>query len=76
MIYFVKGVPKIKVDHDGVCKGCALAQNVKGRCTSNDNRSKGILDLVHSDVCGPMSDKTLGGNLYYVSFIDDYSHKT
>ena len=21
---FVKGVPDIKIDHDGVCKGCAL----------------------------------------------------
>lgn len=51
-------------------------KNVKGRCTSSESRSKGILDLVHSDVCGPMPDKTLGGCLYYVSFIDDHSHKT
>ena len=38
-----------------------------------------IVDPIGScafDVCGPMSDKTLGGNLYYVSFVDNYSHKT
>lgn len=57
-------------------KKIALRKNVKGRYTSSDSRSKGILDLVHSDICGPMSDKSLGGHLYYVSFIDDYSCKT
>jgi transposase InsO family protein len=36
---------------------------------------RGILDLVHSDVCGPMSSPSLSGFLYYVNFIDDYSRK-
>ncbi|GKD00293.1 putative RNA-directed DNA polymerase [Tanacetum coccineum] len=34
-----------------------------------------ILDLVHSDVCGPIKTKTLGGCSYVVTFIDDYSRK-
>jgi transposase InsO family protein len=43
---------------------------------SSDNRSKGILDLIHSDVCGPMTVASLNGYLYYVLFIDDHSRKT
>ena len=34
-------------------------------------RKPGILDLVYSDVCGPMKTKTLGGR-YFVTFIDDH----
>ena len=29
--------------------------------------------LVHSDVCGPMSVQSFTGKLYFVTFIDDYS---
>ena len=35
-----------------------------------------ILDLVHSDLCGPMTVASLVGYHYYVTFIDDYSQKT
>ena len=39
-------------------------------------RENGILELVHSDVFGPVSVPSLGGSMYYVSFIDDFSRKT
>ena len=38
-------------------------------------RKPGILDMVHSDVCGPMKTRTLSGALYFVTFIDDHSRK-
>jgi transposase InsO family protein len=50
--------------------------NVKGSFLSSDNRSKEILDLIHSNVCGPMIVASLNGYLYYVLFIDDHSQKT
>ena len=31
--------------------------------------------LVHSDLCVPMKTKTLGGSLYFVTIIDDFSRK-
>ena len=43
---------------------------------SSDSRSAGILDLIHSDLCGPMSSVSLRGFEYYVTFNDDYSRKT
>ena len=43
---------------------------------SSESKAKGILEIVHSDVCGPMSYISLRRYVYYVSFIDDFSHKT
>jgi transposase InsO family protein len=34
------------------------------------------LELIHLDVCGPMTIASLNGYLYYVLFIDDHSRKT
>ena len=39
---------------------------------SVDSKANDALDLVYSDVCGPMTE-TLGGARYFVSFTDDYS---
>ena len=66
----------LNIEHDGVCRGCALGKNVKGSFPSSNRRYKGILDLVHSDICGPMTTSSLCGYLYYVLFIDDFSRKT
>jgi hypothetical protein len=71
----VTGLPELQVEHDGICRGCALGKNAKGYFPRSDNRSKGILDLVHSDVCGPMTVASLGGFMYYVIFIDDFSRR-
>ena len=47
-------LPMLHVDHDGVCRGCALGKNTKGSFSNSESRSKGILDLLHYDLCGPM----------------------
>ena len=36
-------------------------------------RANHKLQLVHSDVCGPMRTPSFGSYLYFVTFIDDYS---
>ena len=36
-------------------------------------RSSRKLELIHSDVCGPMHTESIGGRKYFVTFIDDYS---
>jgi hypothetical protein len=72
----VEGIPELQSTREGICKGSYLGNNVKKPFSSSNNRSKEILHLIHSYVCGPMLVKSLGGSLYYVIFIDDYSRKT
>ena len=43
---------------------------------SGAKRANKILELVHSDVFGPVSVPSLGKSVYYVSFIDDFSRNT
>ena len=70
------GLPEFGDQLSGVCCGCALGKNDKRPFQSSDSKAKGILDLIHSDLCGPMSVDTLNGFSYFVTFIDDYSRKS
>jgi transposase InsO family protein len=72
----VTGLPELKVDHEGVCNGCAQGKNIKNTFPKRDSKAEGVLELIHSDVCGPMPSSSISGYVYYVSFIDDYSRKT
>ena len=59
----VKGIPSFDSVHDSICQGCALGKHVKKKFPSSHTRSKGILDLVHSNLCGPMSSPSLSGDI-------------
>ena len=37
--------------------------------------TEGILDYVHTDVWEPTNTTSIGGNHYFVTFIDDYSRR-
>ena len=38
------------------------------------NKSSGVLELVHIDICGPFPMASWNGQQYFITFIDDYSH--
>ena len=50
----VEGLPEIQEKHDGVSKGCAKGKNTKKTFPSSESEAKGILEFIHSNVCGPM----------------------
>lgn len=58
------------------CEGCIYGKQHKEKFkkTYNQIKTKEILELIHSDVVGPMEDSTFLGCKYFVIFIDDYSH--
>jgi len=39
-------------------------------------RAKHVLELVHSDICGPINPYSNGGKRYLIPFIDDFTRKT
>jgi hypothetical protein len=62
----VTGLPEFKVDHEGVCKGCAQGKNIKNPFQKRESKEEGVLELIHSDVCGPMTSTSLSWYVYCV----------
>jgi hypothetical protein len=69
----VTGIPLVSC-RDGVCVSCVLGKHHRD---SFDKRASwhasGPLQLVHSDLCGPLSSPSFYGCKYYLTFIDDFS---
>ena len=72
----VKGLPFI--DHPvQSCKECLLSKHHRSSFSKESTfRAFKSLQLVHTDVCGPISPNSLGGNKYFLTFTDDFSRKT
>jgi hypothetical protein len=51
-------------------------KNIKNPFPKRDSKAEGVLELIHSNMCGPMPSSSISRYVYYVSFIDDYSLKT
>ena len=41
--------------------------------SAKGRRAQDLLELVHLDVCGPMSTQARGGYEYFITFTNDYS---
>ena len=55
------------------CKSCLLSKMTKSPFAKSCERTSELLELIHSDVCGPMSTTARGGYQYFVTFTDDLS---
>ena len=61
----------------GVCEACQFGKQCQHPFPNERNVSKGVLDVVHSDVIwGPAQTTTFGICQYYVTFTDDFSRHT
>ena len=58
-----------------VCEHCLFGKQTQSPHKRVSSRKIEHLQLVHSDVCGPMPMASMGGALYFVTFIDDFSCK-
>ena len=56
-----------------VCEPCLEGKMTMRPFKAKGYRAKEVLDLVHIDLCGPMSTNARGGYEYFITFIDDYS---
>jgi hypothetical protein len=57
-----------------VCHGCEVGKSTcKPFSALPTKRTSQILEVVHSDLAGPMQTKSIQGSFYTATFIDDHS---
>jgi transposase InsO family protein len=54
------------------CEAFLLSKMTKAPFMSLPERALDLLELIHIDVCGPMSMTARGGFQYFITFIDDF----
>ena len=69
----VAGLPELRVEKE-ICNSCLRAkQTMRPFPTSTAYRAYEVLELVHGDLCGPITPSTAGRNRYIFVLIDDCS---
>lgn len=69
------GVKLSPLKENVTCISCIEAKQTRQSFPSEGSRATELLEVIHSDVCGPMQTASLGGARYFVTFIDDFSRK-
>jgi len=59
--------PEIRTE---VCGTCAIGRQNKEPMTGTKEKALELLEVVHSDICGPMQVGTITGERYFITFID------
>lgn len=60
---------------DAVCKSCCEGKQTRLPFPQSGSRASTLLEIIHTDLCGPMETPSVAGARYFVTFIDDYSRK-
>ena len=72
----VIGLPSINAPLSS-CESCILAKQYRESFPKEMSyRVRAPLEIVHTNLCGPMQMPSSGGSIYFLTFIDDYSRKT
>lgn len=58
------------------CEVCAYGKQARLPFQRSETQTKRVLELIHSDVMGPMETSSIGNAKYILNFVDDFSKKT
>ena len=69
----VRGLPRLKKPENVMCKECQLGKMTKSSFKRKSFTPENILDLVHTDLFGPMGVQSYCGARYFILFVDDHT---
>lgn len=68
----VEGMQLSTISKD-LCSICLKGKQARRPFNDMGTRAKNLLEIVHSDVCGPNETASIGGAKYFLIFLDDFS---
>ena len=72
----VKGLPPLQFTKH-TCSSCQLGKQARSKMPKETtHHASKILELIHSDVCGPFRVQSTGGAKFFVTFVDDFQKKS
>ena len=60
-------------EETGICHGCELGKSHHLPFPPSNKHASQPLELVHSDLVGPLQSNSIQGNKYFATIIDDYT---
>lgn len=75
MDFLKSELKNMTIPKNSVCETCIKGKHSRKPFSDKGNRAKQLLELVHTDLCGPLQVKSFKGNRFILTFIDDFSHK-
>lgn len=69
----LKGLPELDIRADTICAACQYGKAHQLPFEESTFKTKKPLELVHSDVFGPIKQPSVSGLKYMVTFINDFS---
>ena len=61
---------------NSLCEACQLGKVHRQSFPASETKTKGVLELIHTDLWGPSPTVSRNGYKYYISFVDDYTRYT
>jgi hypothetical protein len=69
--YFQSILDSLGFSNFHTCVDCVKGKIMRAR-KKGDTSNKGLLEIIHTNICGPFTPTILGGYKYFITFIDDF----
>ncbi|KAI0524826.1 hypothetical protein KFK09_004214 [Dendrobium nobile] len=66
-------LPDLDFTDLGICVDCIKGKFTKHTIKKAATRSTQLLEIIHTDICGPFDVPSFSGQKYFITFIDDFS---
>jgi transposase InsO family protein len=70
----VQGLPNLNFENK-FCEGCVIGKQMRRQFEKSKFSVTKPLELIHTDICGPITPGLFSGKEYLITFINNYSRK-